>query len=403
MKLKVKLFLTLLLIFISFLNCSTVFATGETLTLQQVKELVFTNNRELKKQELNADKAKLKLKQAENSYNDSKYSSSDTLRTEYLMLQQMLNKGDTSVEPRIKKLEELLTAEKSKSSSSAGNLASLKDKKRDAEDTFDDAVITHNNYEKQLEYTVEELYTNILLQENQRKTLQKEYELKLTLLKIEEAKLALGRSTQDKVADLSSQGLTTNKAIITLDKNLQTSKGKLNDMMGRTYDSDFTLSPLYIPSLSIIPQQEMLITKIEAENTTIPQLQRDLRDKKDDLNDDNTTSQYRQSDIAKIEIKEMELQIEAEKTKLKDDAVNLLADLQTKEKAYQGAEIAEKNAGLKYSWDEKRYELGNLSKVDLLNSELTYLKARENKLSSSYSFYLSQRAVELAQQGILLK
>lgn len=403
MKLKLKLIIPLLLISISLLNCSTAFASEEILTLQQVKELVFNNNRELKMKELTSDKLKLKLKQAENSYNDGKYSSSDSLQTEYIILQQMLSEGDTSVEPRIKNLEKLLTAEKSKNTSTDGNLASLKDKKRDAEDSFDDAVIAGDNYEKELEYTVEELYTNILLQDSQKKTLQKEYELKLILLKVEETKLTLGRSTQDKVDELFTQGLTAHKAIITFDKNLQISKGELNDMMGRSYDTEFTLSALYVPSLPIVPHPETIISKIEEENTLIPQLKRDLNDKKDDLNDDNITSQYRQSDITKIEIKEMELQIEDEKTKLKDSAINLLADLQTKEKTYQSAEIEETTAARKYSWDEKRYELGNLSKIDLLNSELAYLKARENKFSTCYSFYLAQRSVELAEQGVLLK
>ncbi|MFZ5642887.1 MAG: hypothetical protein ACOY46_04755 [Bacillota bacterium] len=52
-------------------------------------------------------------------------------------------------------------------------------------------------------------------------------------------------------------------------------------------------------------------------------------------------------------------------------------------------------------WDRKRFALGQISKLSLMQSELDYLDMENKKNSAGYDFYKSLSAIRLAEAGIL--
>jgi len=403
---KIILLLTVLIVLGGF---SKVYAAEnvkeDVITLEQAVELAEENSRNLTKYEISKQKAKYQLYEKEDQYDETGYESVallnryNNLSEEYSTLQEQLNEGDTSVVSRMNEIEEEMDMIWEDIDTQSEALESLSDDVRDAENNYDDAVVAEENYQKQLEFIVEELYTTILIEEEYLLTLNKEYELKLNLLNKEKAKLQLGRSTQLNVDQLSMDVTELNKEIIELNSLIRNLKGELNDMMGREYNDELSLAPFEIQENVEIPEYDALLSKAVREYDTIAVIKRDIENKEDDL--DSVDDDGYQEELLELEIKEEELELENEKYKLKEAINNLITEVKSKQEEYQSALINYKNAQKKYDWDKKRFELGQISKLDLIQSELDCLSAKDKNVSAGYSFYLAYRSLKLAEAGII--
>lgn len=400
MRHKLKIFLLLGILLTSIFNSSLVFADEKIITLEEAKELAHENSRELEKYELTIDKSKSKLYQAKDDYKDAKSSSYSLYLNEYLILQDRLEEGDTSVTERLSALEKKMDAVRNNSSSE--KIASAKDKKRDAEDDYDDSKLNKENYAKQLDYLVEELYTNILTNEDNIDSLNKEYELGLLKLNIERKRLELGRSTRDKVNEIAIDVSNVNKSITQYKQILKTLKGSLNDILGREYDEELNLENFHVVSTIAPPAYNDLLKKITEAYAKIPQLERYIEKRKDDKDDANTKETNRGSELIEVEIKEKELELKDEKINLKEITNNLIKDLKSQQKVYQLAELEYNNALINFEQDKKRLDLGQISKLSYLESESILKNIANKKLVAGYDFYLTKKTAELAEQGIIL-
>jgi len=399
----------LLTIFIVLLGFSNVYAAEEieeavaeeVITLEQAVKLAYENSRSLTKYETSMQKAKYQLYDKQNQYNQINYEQ-DSNMYKYSSLSQQLqdelakDEPDNSIIEQYKKaMEELLN----NMDAQFAALESMSINKRNAEDNYDDAIVAEENYQKQLEFIVEELYTTILLQGNNLQTINKEYALKLDLLNIEKAKLQLGRSSQLKVDQLSRDSTELNKKIIESNSLIKNLKGKLNDMMGREYNEELSLVPYELKDDVEILEYNELLSKATRNYYEISVIKRDINNTKDDLDHIND-SEY-QYDVMKLEIKEKELRLEEEQYKLQETINNLITEVESKQEEYQLSLINYKNAQKNYEWDQKRFEIGQISKLDLMQSELDYLNAQGKNISAGYSFYLAYRSLQLAEIGIL--
>jgi hypothetical protein len=155
-----------------------------------------------------------------------------------------------------------------------------------------------------------------------------------------------------------------------------------------------------------MPTYDQIISKVLKESTKLSQIQRDIEKKENDLEDDlsDYTNDYKpyQEELVRLEIKEMELQLQDEKYRLKQNVNNLLASLDTKQKKYQLSQIETNNAKKQYNWDKKRYEIGQLPKLKLMQSELAYLNAKQGFLATEYDLFLTKRAIDLVDKGIVV-
>ena len=406
-----KGFVLILMILLVLGSLSSGYASEEavdpvnTMTLEQAKRLVCENSRNLKKYEISVDKTRYQLEQTKEQQEDvldgyntlsSRY---ERLEQEYASLQEKLDQGDTSVLDRMDEIRGQLDDLEEEMDGQAGKIDSSADSIEDAEDTYDDSVLEEENYRKQLEYIVEELYTAILNQEDSLLAAQKEYEIKQNYMNIERRRLQLGASNPLKVSEMDADLARLNKSMIELANNTRTKKGQLNDLMGRGYEDELKLIPFEVKATAEIPTYDQLLLYAMQAYDPLAQLERDIDKTEDNLDDEDD---YYKSQLLRIDIKEKKLQLEDEKSNLSEAINNLITGVQSKEEEYQLALIDLKNAQRSYEWDKKRYDLGLLSKLALLESELNYLNMKDKEASSRYALYLAQRSLKLAEAGIVL-
>ncbi|MDK2822872.1 MAG: hypothetical protein PWQ67_1312 [Clostridia bacterium] len=401
MKKELKLLVILMSILILLTSTSVSYASSDDIiTLEEAKELT-KNSRTLKQYELDLEKAKYEYYQAKDEYDDAKTPSYYNLLPYYFYLTEREAQGEDVTE-QLKMVESQISAAKEKLDSEIEKAASLKDKVQDSENRYEDSKKELEKYKQELDYLVEQLYITILKQEDRLKSLQEEYDLKLNLLNVERKKLELGRSTQEEVNKLAVEGSNLNKTIVETNNSIKNLKGKLNDMMGRDYNCTLVLEHFDVPEVTAVPAFTTLLSQVTQEYIILNQIERDIEKKKDDLDDDNVEDVEYQADLINIEIKEKELQLEDEKYKLNETINNLITDLKIKQKNYQLAKIDLTNAQKRYEWDQKRFEIGRISKLDLHKSELNYINTKNEAISAGYDFYLAQHKLELAEKGVLV-
>ncbi|MEG6513751.1 TolC family protein [Desulforamulus ruminis] len=352
---------------------------NNVITLEQAKALAYENSRSLKKYEISKDKAKYQKQQTEYEYN--------TILDRYNSIGKSLESDEGDSESIWDQLE----SQYEKVEASSGSID-------DAENNYNDSVKEEKNYRTQLVYIIEELYTTILNQEESLLALNKEYEIKQYLLNIERQKLALGSSNLLTANELAVEVNSVNKSIIEQTNQIKTKKGQLNDMMGRGYDDELELVPVEVSTTVEIPEYNQLLSSATYAYNLLSQLKRDINDLEDDLDDEDD---YYQSLILRQEIKEKELQLEDEKKNLNDTINNLIADVKSKQEDYQISLTNYQNAQRSYDWDKKRFELGQISKLALMESEQNYLNLKNKKVSAGNALFLAQRTLQLAEEGIL--
>ena len=351
---------------------------NNVITLEQSKALAYENSRSLKKYEISKDKAKYQKQQAEYEYSN--------LLNDYNNLGESLDpESDTE------SIWNQLESQYEKVKASSGSID-------DAENNYNDSVKEEKNYRTQLVYIIEELYTTILNQEESLLALNKEYEIKQYLLNIERQKLALGSSNLLTVNELAVEVNSVNKSIIEQTNQIKTKKGQLNDMMGRGYDDELELVPVEVSAAVKLPEYDQLLSSATYAYNLLSQLKRDINDLEDDLDDQDD---YYQFLILRQEIKEKELQLEDEKKNLNDTINNLIADVKSKQEDYQISLTNYQNAQRAYDWNKKRFELGQISKLALMESEQNYLNLKNKKVSAGNALFLAQRTLQLAEEGIL--
>ncbi|KJS13209.1 MAG: hypothetical protein VR67_05385 [Peptococcaceae bacterium BRH_c8a] len=390
-------------------NAAVEDAAVNVVTLEQAVELTVKNSRTMTRYEINKEKARYQLYQAQDRYNETNYESNslwykyDSLSNEYSALEKELNEteGDTSeILVRMNEIQEEIRQIEDEMDRQSEQMDSTVDQKKDAEDKYDDTVAAEDNYEKQLVYIVAQVYTTILNQAGNLQALYIEQELKQSRLEIENKKLQLGRTSQAAVDSLAMEVRQLDRESIELGKLINTQKGNLNDMMGREYEDELTLAHFEVQESIELPNIDALKSKTARDYDALAALQRDLDKKKDDL-DSVSESDY-EHDILELEIKEMKLQLAEERLALNERVNNLITDVQARQEDYQVSQINYAYAQQSYEWDEIRYRMGRLSRLDLLQSVLNCQNAKDKSVSAGYSFYLLCRALELAEDGIMV-
>lgn len=402
MRVKLTLLIAALIILGSF---SSAYAAEDVVTLEQARKLAKEHSRSMTRQEINTQKAKYQMYNIDDQYSNAHYESAslmnryNRLSAEYAALLAQADGDDESVVSRLNEIEAEMNNIWQSIERQADLLDSVSSKKTSAEDNYQDSIKAEENYQQRLAYTVEELYTTILVRENNLLTLNKELDLKLSLLNIEKARLQLGRTSQLKVDQLSLEYTKLQREVVEQNLPINNLKGKLNDLMGKKYASDLKLAHFEILAKVELADCDNLLAKATREYNTISGLQRDISKMKDDLG--NSKYSYYENDILKLEIKDKEIQLEDEKYKLLETINSLITNAESRQEEYQMSLINYDNEKKSYTRDQKRFDLGQLSKLDLAQSELSYLKMKDKIVSSGYNLYLANQALKLAEAGVL--
>lgn len=378
--------------------------------LETAKKLALENNRALAQMKVSVDKTKVGVDTAEDAYTGANaYATWKTQLNEYYRLQDELQELIDSGAPadeistkqkRIASLEASISITKTMMNPSA--IEELRDALRDADDAFKDMQRGKEDFEQQLEYTVEQLYTNILKQQNTINMMEKSYELKTQQLFIERIKKDLGLTTTSAIDSLAVEVSSLFSSIRDTKNALKIMQWKFNDMLGRNLEEPLNLKEVEIEVVYQYPEYNSLLEKLNQNYAKVSQLKRDIDKKTDDLDDDNIKDDDNKKALTKLDIKDKELQLENEKVTLQTKAQSLIDNIKSKIKAYQLAEISYNTAKQTYEWDKKKYELGMISKLQLDASEMAYLEAANKKEAAGYDYFLAKHEIELAEQGILL-
>lgn len=395
------LYLLLTMILILGLGVDTYAATA-TITLEQAKSLARIHSRELNQLKISSEKAEYQLDRAENQqseeweYLDNLSANYSSLQAELADLQQQLANGDSSVAGQINTVQAQLQTVSEKYNDQMG-IVSSSTTKREAEDAYEDSAAELEAYKERLDYNVEKVYTSILTQSDALQTLQEEAELNEKLLAIEETRCQLGNSSQYQVDKLSSELAALKQRCVEANDTILQTKGTLNDYMGKEYDQEIELETFTVPEIDEVPDLENILTKTAENYLTLAQMERDIEQSENDL---YATDDYYDQRLQNLELKNKELQLENEKTQIEQTISNLISDYKAKQESCRIADINYDNSNKSYAWDKRRFGLGQISRISLMQSELTYLQAKDKKSSSEYALYLAKQSLKLAEKGI---
>jgi len=402
-----------LIFLIPLFGIDTVFADDYSFTLEQVKEAAIKNSRTLKTMEQVIKEIDANSNIAYNSYESAYYGgyiNSLNRQSNLLPLIESkkiqlasLTEGTPewqSLKMEIQTLE--MQAAQNNMSASSGLSASKQAKKawEASEDALKDTKRAYEDLNKQIEFSVEQLYISALVLEEQIKVAESNYQYLLKLLEVERLKGQLGMNSVVDIDRLAVQASDLNKSIRQMKDNLMVVKEGINDIMGRDVKSrlDLVKFDVDIP-LQTVVNLEPIVENTLANIASIPQKERDLEKLKKDL-DDIDGSNERAVQEAKIE--QSLLSLEDTKQNIRNSVSSLVSDMQAKAKDYQLADINFRNAQKTYDWDLKKFELGMISALQFENCKITYQDALNKKTAAGYEYFIAKRLVELAEQGVLI-
>lgn len=375
-------------------------AYAEVITLDQAKAQASANSRSLSQYQLNTEKAKYQIDKAEMQQAEnvnlfySLFSQYQAIQEQIAVLQEA--EGDNSqaiseLRQQLQELDDRMDSQLESNSSSSDSVAN-------SEESYEDSKVAEASYAKQLDYEIEKLYISILTQQNSLETMQLESQIAELELQMEKTRLQMGVSTQTQVYEKSKSLTALQQNIAAAGQNIRAAEGTLNDIMGRDYDAELELVAFNWTSTVEVPDYSTLLTKTAVRNQTLKQAERAIEDAEDELDD---SDDFYDRMVLTVEIEEKKLQLQDEKLKLSQSVENLINEITSRQEAYETAQLNCQNAQQQYTWDQKRFELGQISELTLLNSEISYLNAKNQQASESYALFLAEQSLQLAEKGII--
>lgn len=366
----------------------------EKITLEEAVKLAVENSTAYAAAVLAVEKEELSYLKADDNYDDARFGSYYASLTEYLILNEQLDSGDTSVSDRLDDLEDELR--KTSAGDSAETIADMYDILRDAEDDYDDAKENLEDYREELEGVLEEEFTAILQAERLEEIYEKECELALLEMNLEKKKLELGLASADDVAEAELSYSGKCNSLTSLRYSLKTLKGDLNTFIGQEYMDEISPAEIEIPETAVIPAYNDLLTDLQNGSSALDDLKRDIEDLNDDLDDVNTEEEDYGEETISLEIESKVLDMADEETSLQKEAYDLISDLQEKQNLYRHGLIEYETAENDYLLAQKKYELGLLSYTGMLTAEKDFLTAERTMYQTGYDFSRAVRDLELA-------
>lgn len=397
---KAAIRITVILCILSLIATPLYAAQSVTFDLEKIKELTLEHNRTLKKLEIATDSALTSKKMAEDTYKNK--SATNTWKNLLEQLKNLESKiaadpANTNLIKHKAVLEAQIAAAKSTMGTSQNE--SIKDAYREAQDANQDAKTAKNENEEVILYQVEKLYTSILTTDAQRRFLVKTGQINNQMLKIERLKNELGLSSQSDVDKAAVNAKTMNNSINSINDSIRALKWNMNDMVGRDLTLALNLVNFDFAEIQIPTYNELLSSAL-SNSSAIAQKERDIKQAKDDLDDDDIKDDGNKTDLKENEIKGLEVDLENAKASIQAKVKAMLEDITNKKNAYDVAKVDYDNKKKTYDYDLTKYELGLISKIQLDGSELALVEAESKLLKAKYDFYHAQRALELLEKGI---
>lgn len=386
-------------------------------TLEDVQNLAVENSRTMKTMKLTVDQADRQERISKRDLDKLRYGTSielydsikglKELESSLEALKSTFDPNDPNDELMINNIDvQLQIAEKSlmdlsqQRASISSIQKQLKNAHEIAEDLKEDMHRMQRDLEKQLKYQAAQLMFNIFETEDTLKVLEKTYNQLLKQTEIERVKKDLGMSTAVDIDSVSVKASSVYKQLQVTKENYNLLKRNLNDMIGRDPSATLELVRYNVTeTLTPAPAFQSIIDEVKQNTYDLYKLDRKIENLKDEYDD---TDGSNEEIIKKHDIEKAKLEKQGEELEISNKVRSLLTKYSEKLRAYQLAQISHNSAQQSYNWEQKKFELGMISRLQLMGSEISYLNAYCEKEKAAYDYYLVKNELELAKQGVFI-
>lgn len=400
-----------------------------TLTLSQIQDLAVLYNDTVDTLELNIKQVELQEQMTQNqkqSAEDSLYSMDDAASG---------TMGDIDFDARINELKVKIAAEKAKpenmqdkdkiqqwedqldmyeagqsASSSASNMAydqaisqidQLDDALEQLADGKEDLKDALKDLEQIMRYTSAQLALSIVQLEDSVELIEKQISLLDKSIAIYELQEKLGMVTTINVDSQRTSKVEAENQLRDTKEQLDNLKRSLNQLIGRAANTPLGVVPMELSSV-IEPAPaftEELIAEFVKVNPDMLALQEEREDLKKSVKD-SMGSDEKQNIEYQIQAKDMELK--AQRQAAEDDLKAMIATMNKNAVNYRISKEKLETEQKNFAIAQKKYDLGMISQIQLLQSELALAQAELNNLSNGYQHYFDWQLFKLERQGIAI-
>lgn len=413
-----RIFSAILIMMMLMVNSISTYALVP-LTLGEAKKLAVENARSLQSYQLTVEQLRVRARIAEDTYQAKdvylKYNNAlnylVVLEQDIADIQQELLDPDLTDEEKgtlNSKLQSKLKMKTTQEMSIAGYKAQfptslgadtpVKKAWEAAENLYDDTKVSYEQALLQMELAVEKLFFGIYYQQLSLDMLNKVSEVQEVNKQIAVTSRNLGLATELDVEKVEKALNDTTKSMTDLRVTRESAVWKLNDLIGREVTNPLQIA---VPEFTPAPHgktYEAVQEKYWKNDVLIPPQERDLKELKDDYKDLDGKNERA---VLSAEIDKAEIGIIDTKQVINDKIKSLLDGANSKYIAWQNALLSKKEADLSAKFAGIKYELGLLSKIQNMNSELAAKQALFNERMAAYDYYTALHEIELAEAGII--
>lgn len=389
------------------------------LTLGEAKKLAVENARSLQSYKATVEQLRIRASIAKDTYEAKDIYIKYNNALNYLIVleqdiadiqQELLNPALTDEERaslnsklesklRMKTTQEMsIAAYKAQFPTALGSDTPVKKAWETAKNLYDDTKISYEQALLQMELAVEKLFFGIYYQQLSLDMLDKVSQVQKMNREITAISRDLGLATDMDVEKADKAINDTAKGIADLKLTYESAVWKLNDLVGRDVTSPLQIAvPEFTPA-PMVKTYEAVLKKYWENDVLIPQKERDLKELKDDYSDTNNRDQRA---VLAAEIEKAEIDIIDTKQAINEKIKSLLDGADAKYTAWQNALLSKKEADLLAKFDQIKFELGLIPKIQNMNSELAAKQALINERKAAYDYYTALHEIELAEAGII--
>jgi len=394
-----------------FVSLAPLYAVDDSnvITLSQAKELARTKSRSMQNLAVTQDKLKVEAKIAYDNYFGTNIQSNiDGYTARIKQLQDQIGNLDpiedadeiAALQSKVLQIENIVSGLKSALPATENASSALRVQWRAKDYAAEDMAKMISDAEKELELRVESMYFGLLNTNNTIMVQEKNLDLLGVQLQVERLKFALGLSTGVDEKSIAVQYDSLYKILDDLRNAQQLLVWQLNDLMGRDVTSQLNVKAEQItPVLMMINYEDILNNAIK-NSLRIEQKKREIEDYDADARKE-TNSYERSSLLLSEEIAKLALEDLMEITKV--TVKTLVNTLENSYKTWENKSLAKTKAEAAYKNDKAKYELGLISKIQYMGSEMAYLQAVNEEMTAAQNWCLARNKTVIAKQGVLVQ
>lgn len=270
------------------------------------------------------------------------------------------------------------------------------DQLADGKDDLQDAI---EDLEQIMRYTSAQLALSIVQLTDSVELMEKQIALIDKSIAVYELQEQLGMATTISVDSQRTSKVEAENQLRDTKEQLDNLKRSLNQLIGRPVNNPLEVVPMELTGvIDPAPKftQELIneFVEINPQMVTLLEEREDLKDsvKKDMGSDEKQDIEYQ------IQAKDMELK--KQRQAAEDDLKALIATIEKNAVNYRVSKEKLATEQKNFAIAQKKYELGMISQMQLMQNEMALAQAELTNLSNGYQHYFDWQQFKLARQGI---